>query len=417
MTLPAPRRRTRIWVIALVVLVAAGSLAPAAADDLRELKEKQAQVRRERAAKASQVNAAEDEFDVVADALAVLDENVRNQEAEVRSAEQALAAAEARLNATRDRISAAATQRDVVQQRLGDIAVERVIGRGESTMNRLDALLGSADPLEAGKKLTLLDVSTGNERDLLDQLRALDEDLELLKADQLDARAEADRLRLERESRLGDLEQARTLQADFVEQAELRLERRLGEAASLADLESDIAGRIQAEEQRIAEELARQRALAEAAARARGASGGGGGGGGSRLPTTDLGNTVVAGGFRVHPSIAANVEAMVAAASAAGLTLGGGGWRSNESQVALRRAHCGSSDYAIYEMPSSSCRPPTARPGASMHERGLALDLTCNGTLIGSRSNPCYQWLAANAAGYGLYNLPSEPWHWSVNGN
>ena len=36
---------------------------------------------------------------------------------------------------------------------------------------------------------------------------------------------------------------------------------------------------------------------------------------------------------------------------------------------------------------------------------------------IQSRANPAYRWLAAHAAKYGLYNLPSEPWHWSVNGN
>jgi D-alanyl-D-alanine carboxypeptidase len=52
-----------------------------------------------------------------------------------------------------------------------------------------------------------------------------------------------------------------------------------------------------------------------------------------------------------------------------------------------------------------------------MHELGLAIDFTLNGSLISSRSNPGYQWLAANAGGYGFYNLPSEPWHWSVNGN
>jgi LAS superfamily LD-carboxypeptidase LdcB len=51
-----------------------------------------------------------------------------------------------------------------------------------------------------------------------------------------------------------------------------------------------------------------------------------------------------------------------------------------------------------------------------MHEQGLALDFTYNGSLISSRSNPGFQWLAANAAGFGFYNLPSEPWHWSTNG-
>ena len=53
-----------------------------------------------------------------------------------------------------------------------------------------------------------------------------------------------------------------------------------------------------------------------------------------------------------------------------------------------------------------------------MHERGLAIDFTCNGGgVIGSRSSPCFQWLAGNASSYGFYNLPSEPWHWSTNGN
>jgi LAS superfamily LD-carboxypeptidase LdcB len=104
------------------------------------------------------------------------------------------------------------------------------------------------------------------------------------------------------------------------------------------------------------------------------------------------------------------------AAEAAGLDLTGSGYRSHERQIELRRAHCGTSDYAVYEMPSSQCSPPTARPGASMHEQGLAIDFSCDGKLIESRSHPCFTWLAANAPAYGLANLPSEPWHWSTNG-
>jgi LAS superfamily LD-carboxypeptidase LdcB len=98
--------------------------------------------------------------------------------------------------------------------------------------------------------------------------------------------------------------------------------------------------------------------------------------------------------------------------------LGGGGYRSSRSQVELRISHCGGySSYAIYQRPASQCRPPTARPGQSMHERGLAIDFTCEGGgTIRSHSSPCYQWLAAHGADYGLSNLPSEPWHWSTNG-
>lgn len=121
-------------------------------------------------------------------------------------------------------------------------------------------------------------------------------------------------------------------------------------------------------------------------------------------------------GITVNTAIAEQVDALLAAAEADGLALTGGGYRSPERQIELRRQHCGTSYYAVYEMPSSQCSPPTARPGRSMHERGLAIDFDCDGSLVDSRSDPCFQWLAANAARYGLANLPSEPWHWSVNG-
>ena len=104
------------------------------------------------------------------------------------------------------------------------------------------------------------------------------------------------------------------------------------------------------------------------------------------------------------------------AARGDGHVLAGSGYRDPDRQVALRRRHCGTSDHAIYQMPASQCSPPTARPGTSLHERGLAIDFTCDGTLIRSRTNPCYQWLAAHAPNFGLHNLPSEPWHWSTTG-
>ena len=117
-------------------------------------------------------------------------------------------------------------------------------------------------------------------------------------------------------------------------------------------------------------------------------------------------------GITVHTAIAPQLEAMLAAAQADGLTLTGGGYRSNAQQIALRRAHCGASNYAIYEMPAGQCSPPTARPGTSLHEQGLAIDFNnCS-----SRSTRCFQWLAANAGSFGFRNLPSEPWHWSIDG-
>ena len=117
-------------------------------------------------------------------------------------------------------------------------------------------------------------------------------------------------------------------------------------------------------------------------------------------------------------SVAGSLQSMLNAAASNGIRLCGGGYRSPAAQIQTRMNNCGTSHYAIYEMPSSQCSPPTAPPGTSMHEQGRAVDFNCNGGgVISSRSSPCFQWLAGNASGFGFYNLPSEPWHWSTNGN
>lgn len=116
----------------------------------------------------------------------------------------------------------------------------------------------------------------------------------------------------------------------------------------------------------------------------------------------------VGGGIRVHKSIAANVSRMRTAAGGQGVSLTGGGYRSHLEQAdARRRNGCTCKD------DSKCCQTPTAPVGQSMHERGLAIDFdNCK-----TRNTKVYKWLAANAANYGLYNLPSEPWHWSTNGH
>lgn len=121
-------------------------------------------------------------------------------------------------------------------------------------------------------------------------------------------------------------------------------------------------------------------------------------------------------GIRIHAALAARLQALLDAAHEAGVPLDGWGYRSTEQQIALRRAHCGAAPEDVYFKPAGACSPPTAQPGTSMHERGLAVDFHLAGRSITSHDNPGYQWLAANAAIFGFQNLPSEPWHWSVNG-
>jgi LAS superfamily LD-carboxypeptidase LdcB len=113
----------------------------------------------------------------------------------------------------------------------------------------------------------------------------------------------------------------------------------------------------------------------------------------------------------VATSIADAFDRMWTAANADGITFGGGGYRDPAQQQALHDAHCPSRS-----SPASACHPPTAQPGHSMHERGLAIDFTQNGSTVRSGSSG-YRWLRSHASSYGFYNLPGEPWHWSTNGN
>jgi len=130
-----------------------------------------------------------------------------------------------------------------------------------------------------------------------------------------------------------------------------------------------------------------------------------------------LADVAVPGGgtITVAAQLAEPLTRLLAAAHADGVALGGSGYRSAESQIELRKQHCGTSHYDIYEKPSGQCSPPTARPGRSMHEVGLAIDFTCNGGSV-TRGNRCDTWLLAHAGSYGLHNLPSEAWHYSTTG-
>ena len=121
-------------------------------------------------------------------------------------------------------------------------------------------------------------------------------------------------------------------------------------------------------------------------------------------------------GITVNVRIEDQLRGFLVAMEEEGFTLGGGGYRNNAKQIELRRQHCGTSDWEVWEMPASQCRPPTARPGRSHHEVGLAVDFTYNGSIIRSRNTEVFKAMARIAGGYGFVNLPSEPWHWSNTG-
>jgi hypothetical protein len=371
----------------------------------------------------------------VAEALTALNANVNAQQDRLEEAERAVAQAQADQEAAEAAQAEKQAELDELTAQMKTSAVEAYVRMGSSS----DALttLGADDVNDAVNKRTLLSMRANENLDLVEKFRSVQEDLEIQREAAAEAAERATRHKASVKERVDELNVAFQEQQAFAAQVEQRLEAALAEAQSLASLDAGLSKDItarQAEIARAAQRAAEAARRAQSEARRAAAStsalsrsgGGGGGGGGARssapaasgpAPTiTGSGSIVSVGGIRVHQSIAGNLQNLLSAASAAGINFGGGGYRDSAGQIATRRNNCGTSHYAIYEMPASSCRPPTARPGSSMHEQGLAIDFTQGGSTL-TRSSSGFQWLQANAARFGLYNLPSEPWHWSTNGN
>ncbi len=377
-------------------------------------------MREQRAEMAAQVDALEAENADVLAALADLDADVAAQKAALADAEAGAASARSDADLAAQRVADTEALLGELEAALRDLAVTSyVMPPADQAMSALERNTA----VDAETRKALLAIQTGDAADVIDQMKETRARLEA-EREEADARAqEAEHERDVVKARTEELQSAYERQATFAAEVEARLDARLSESAGLAELDKQLSDEIARQEAELAAKLKAQEEARKEAARKAGAAAAAARTASPASPAAAIpipadGEIVNVRGINIHQSIAGQLDALLGAAEADGLTLGGGGWRSSASQIALRKAHCGTSQYAIYQASASSCSPPTARPGSSMHERGLAIDFTCNGgSAINSRSSPCYQWLAAHAADYGLYNLPSEPWHWSINGN
>ena len=351
------------------------------------------------AAKAQEIDAANAQLGDLSDALTVLNKRVKDQSARVDYANTQLADAQTKVQQNEAAVAEAEQALNDLEARLEGQAIRNFMGQGGDAA----AVLVTGDPNTSIRMQTMLAEVTQSDIDFSDTLTAAKEDLEVQRAEAQNAVEEAQSLQAEADNQLAILRGDRQAQANLTSSAEDRLDHLLAERANLGALGADIdAG----DETKLVNTLKNSSAALPPP------------GSSVEVPATVSESEIKAAGngIRVHQSIVAQVQALLTDAAAAGFDLGGGGYRDPSAQIATRKSNCGTSTYAIYQMPASQCSPPTARPGQSMHERGLAIDFTVGGQLIRSRSSAAYIWLANNAAKYGLYNLPSEPWHWSTNG-
>ncbi len=389
------RHRRVAFLAAVAALATLATVVDAATPD--ELREQRRDVQAQAAELASEVDAATADVADLEVALAAAQSNVDAQQAAVEAANRAVIDADAAQVAALEAITDLELREEQARIDLQNAVIDSYVSF--QGFDDLEAL--GDDPWEASRVETLVEIGTGTGLEGLDNLRAIGAELEFQRQLAEQAAAEAETTREEMRIRLAELGTALAIEDQLLLEAIERQERRLGEAAALAALEAELSEEIRVEEQRIADAIANRIPP--------------GSGSVTVPPDSDI-ELVTVGGITVNVLVEDQVRGILAAMSARGFNLGGGGYRSIESQIRLRRANCGTSDYAIWEMPASRCRPPTARPGLSQHEVGLAIDFTLNGRVLRTRDSDVFRALAEIAPQFGFYNLPSEPWHWSTTG-
>jgi LAS superfamily LD-carboxypeptidase LdcB len=400
--LETTRRRTALARGMVAVAVATAALTPGVGGAQEPDPEAERDdVRAQSALVAIEVDALTAEDAAVEQALLDIQANVVARQTALAAAEAAKADADAALTAATDAVAAGEAQVAALEAASDQLVIEAyTTPPGDEGLDMFRA--GSLT--EAAVKKSLVEMTAQHDADVLAQLEAAQAQLVTDKATKEATSATAATAAADATTALTDVEAALGQQQSFAADVQARLDAKLAQASSLQAQDTALSDQIAREQAALAAQLAASQAPAPTGVQA--VPGG--------LATVDC---PAGGSITVAAAIADDLAALLGAAYAAGVTLCGSGYRDPEAQIQLRREHCGTSYYAIYEMPASQCDPPTAIPGTSQHEVGLAIDFTCNGGGTVSRGTTCFSWLSSHADEYGLYNLPTESWHWSTTGN
>ncbi len=417
----------------IVTLAAVLALsAPSAVGAQTDAESRRAGVQQRQAELDSQIDVLEASNDEITRALDAIDADIAAQQSTLDDAIAARTAAQAAQRKAEADLAAARHDVELLQQAIREMAVASYIH--PPTADFVQSLQATSFS-DALLQRSYLDARAQRDIDLLDLLDIAEQTAAARARDVDAAAAEASTAVDAAAAALEGLRQEQARQSSFAAKLQGRIDASLAEAAVLADLDAELADQIKAQQAALIARIPPppppppQPVVTRAPSTTTTTTVVGDDDGQDPTTTTTTrpvppptsGSSTVSlrtvQGITVNADIAADVDALLTAARADGVPLSGWGYRSSDSQIALRMQNCGTTSYDVWEKPASACSPPTAIPGRSMHEQGRAIDFTYQGSTITSHSNPGYQWLSQHGSSYGLFNLPSEPWHWSTNGS
>ncbi len=383
------RLAVALGVLALAWLPLAVGAQTDAESEREDVQERQGEVAEE----LDVLQATDEEIDSVLDDI---DARLAEQRAAVDAGQEAAERAEAAVGEAEDELAQARRDVVVLEEAIAAMAVESFIHPPSVDLVQSLQALSLSDAL---LQKAYLDARAKRDLSLLGLLEKAERTAETRAAELQVAAEEAAEAVAAADEALAQLEAERGQQQALANDLSERIDARLAEAAVLQEMDAELADQIAAEQAALLARIPEPEPDPEPTPPTTAPPSTTGGSGGTTTtapPTTSPPTTTpptgtpplrTVQGITVHADIADDVDALLTAARNDGVSLSGWGYRSTESQIALRRAHCGPTYYDIWLKPAGACSPPTAIPGRSLHEQGRAIDFTHNGSTITSESS------------------------------
>ena len=169
----------RLAPLALVLVLLVIGAAPSGAATSSSARKRQEQVRTKRAKAAAEINALKSSDVQLEKAVAALSAQVRAQDAKLASVRQAVATAEAEVKDSERRIAATESEMTTLQTAVVDRAVTSYMRPQQSAMQSLTQAKNLED---ASRRASMLRQVANSDSDVIDQLRATRQDLDVERA-------------------------------------------------------------------------------------------------------------------------------------------------------------------------------------------------------------------------------------------
>lgn len=249
-------------VVALAVFLSLAFAQPARAETLSETRRKREAARQKQAQVAARLDELQASDAELESAVGVLSGQVKAQEASAEAAGQAVRAAVAAVTEAEGRLAA-------TRKRLGDLR-QAVVGRAVSAYMRpqeegITEVMQAKDLGEASRRRTLLNQVNNTDRNVMDQLRSVGQDLALQQAQLEKARKLAEDRRRAEQTKLGDLVRARQEQQRLAAALDERIRNFQSEADTVAQQEAGLSTLIRTKEAEVAAQVAAAQAAAASA--------------------------------------------------------------------------------------------------------------------------------------------------------